>query len=76
MKILTILFLALPVLAGCSTDSEAVKVSEDVDVKLCCGGDCETPDGFCCNESHCGGACDETLPVWTEEAKDAAAKDQ
>ena len=73
MKKLLILFLALPILAACSTDSEATKVSEEIDVKLCCGGDCETPAGYCCNEGHCDGACDAALPVWTEEEKAAAA---
>ena len=30
----------------------------------CCGGDCGVPEGYCCCESHCGGQCDEDLPIW------------
>jgi hypothetical protein len=40
---------------------------EELPVGSCCGGGCETPEGFCCNEAHCGGNCEETLPVWDHE---------
>ncbi len=72
MKKLLILCLAMPLLAACSTDSKSTKVSADSEIKLCCGGGCGTPAGYCCNDNHCGGECDETWPVWTEELKKAA----
>jgi len=72
MKKLLFLCLALPLLAACSTDANSTKASTDEVVKLCCGGVCGTPEGYCCNENHCGGKCDESLPVWTEELKAAA----
>jgi hypothetical protein len=41
---------------------------EELPVGSCCGGGCETPEGFCCNDAHCGGKCDESLPVWDHDA--------
>ncbi|MCH2101190.1 MAG: hypothetical protein MK209_04655 [Planctomycetes bacterium] len=37
---------------------------EVYDLGFCCGAACGTPDGYCCNEGHCGGRCDEALPIW------------
>jgi hypothetical protein len=72
MKKLLILCLAMPLLAACSTDSNSTKASVDSEIKLCCGGACETPEGYCCNDNHCGGECEDTLPVWTKEQREAA----
>lgn len=33
-------------------------------VGSCCNGGCGVPEGYCCNEAHCGGRCDESLPIW------------
>lgn len=41
-----------------------VASGEVYDVGPCCGFACNTPVGYCCNEAHCGGKCDESLPVW------------
>lgn len=57
-------------LVSCGSDEqpEAKTVTtvsgEVLDVGACCGAACNTPDGYCCNEGHCGGRCDESLPVW------------
>lgn len=72
MKKLLFLCLALPLLAACSTGSQSTQVSSEGDVKLCCGGYCGTPEGYCCNENHCNGKCDSSLPVWTKEMRAAA----
>lgn len=31
--------------------------------KICCGGGCDTPAGYCCMDGTCGGGHKE-LPVW------------
>jgi hypothetical protein len=31
--------------------------------KVCCGGGCDTPAGYCCMDGTCGGGHKE-LPVW------------
>ena len=40
---------------------------EELAIGDCCGSACETPEGYCCNDAHCGGKCDESLPVWDSE---------
>lgn len=42
---------------------------EELPLGDCCGGACGTPEGYCCNESHCGGKCDASLPIWDTVAK-------
>jgi len=57
---------------GPATDNSATPASSaempdlaGLEIGPCCGGGCRTPEGYCCNENHCRGNCDETLPVWT-----------
>jgi hypothetical protein len=40
---------------------------EELPVGTCCDSECETPENFCCNEAHCGGKCDASLPLWDDE---------
>ncbi|MAW59246.1 MAG: hypothetical protein CMJ94_00265 [Planctomycetes bacterium] len=46
------------------TQSVTAASGEVYELGACCGGGCYTPTGYCCNEGHCGGNCDESLPVW------------
>ena len=51
--------------ACCSECEEALAApAATTEANACCGGDCGVPEGYCCCESHCGGQCDEDLPIW------------
>lgn len=41
----------------------AENASKEVAEKICCGGGCPTPAGYCCTDGTCHGGHDE-LPVW------------
>ncbi len=74
MKKLLFLCLALPLLAACSTDSNS-KASTDEPVRLCCDGFCDTPEGYCCSETHCNGRCDSSWLLYTPEMREQAKAD-
>ncbi len=61
---------------ACTTEAGPAPAdgSAETEAKLCCGGSCGTPEGYCCNpETKCGGACPEDALAWDDAAKAAAA---